>query len=218
MTKVKICGLTREIDMEYANNCRPDYVGFVFAESRRRVGIAHAAKLKALLDPAIQAVGVFVNERIDIVAEAVSSAGLDCVQLHGGESEEYISALKKSVSAKIIKVYRIAADGTTPRIAANSRDVAGIAAGADGSSADITMFDAYVNGEAGGSGVTFPWELLRDFDFPFILAGGLNPENVAEAMVKTKPWGVDVSSGVETDVCKDFEKMQKFVNIVRGDI
>ena len=211
MTRIKLCGLSRPCDIETANTLRPDCVGFVFApESRRYVTHSRAADLKALLDPGIHSAGVFVDQEIESIARLLHEGVIDLVQLHGNEDNEYIRALRSSIKnlqgmqdnnprphVRILQAFRIR----------SPEDVAA----AQESAADLVLLDA-----GAGDGKTFDWSLLRDFRRPFFLAGGLTPENAADAVRALHPYGVDVSSGIETDGFKDPEKMAAFVRAVRS--
>lgn len=198
MTKVKLCGLRCPGDIREANRLRPEYIGFVFAEkSRRFVPRDQAENLKKMLDPSITAVGVFVDEILENVAALLNDGVIDAAQLHGAEDENYIRELKRLTGKTVIKAVRV-----------NDRaDVEN----AEKSSADLILFDA-----GAGDGKTFSWEILDHAKRPYILAGGLTPENAGEAVRTLHPYGVDVSSGIETDGKKDVEKMERFVRTVRN--
>lgn len=200
MTRAKICGLSREADIECVNRLLPEYVGFVFAQkSRRYVSPQRALELREALDGRILAVGVFVNEPIENVASIVRSRAIDLVQLHGSEDEAYIAALREKTAAPIIKAFKVACREDVEE--------------ARRSSAELILLD---NG-AGGTGESFDWSLVSDVGRPWLLAGGLSPENVREAIEKCAPYGVDVSSGVETDGIKDVLKIERFLSAVRKD-
>lgn len=199
MTQIKLCGLRRPEDIEAANRLKPEYIGFVFArKSKRYVDPETALSLKKSLSPSINAVGVFVNEELSVVAGLLSRGIIDMAQLHGSESEEYITELKKATGKPVIRAFKVA----TPE------DVEA----AVGSSADHILLDA-----GAGDGVTFDWSIVKNVGRPFFLAGGLNPLNVAEAVEAVHPFAVDVSSGIETDGFKDIDKMAAFVKAVRKD-
>ena len=199
MTNIKLCGLTREEDIKNANELKPEYVGFVFYDkSRRSVTKAQAKKLKSLLNPEIKAVGVFVDADTSEVEELFEENIIDVAQLHGNEDENYIKELMDN-NIPVIKTFK-----------ANSPEEI---IKAEKSSADMIMFDA-----GNGEGVQIKdLKLLTYIDRPFILAGGLNQENVVDAISITKPYGVDVSTGIETDKLKDGYKMKQFVKAVRED-
>lgn len=199
MTKLKLCGLVRICDIEAVNRLNPEYIGFVFAKkSRRYVDPAQAWELRARLDKGISPVGVFVNESPEAIADLVRSGIIDVVQLHGSEDEDFLRKLRELVSCPIIKAFSV----KTPqdvRIACES-------------SADLILLDS----GGGGTGTVFDWDLLEPIRRPWFLAGGLSPENAADAIWRLAPYGVDVSSGIETDGVKDIQKMNDFVRAVRG--
>ena len=199
MTRIKLCGLTRLKDIEAANALMPDYIGFVFAEkSRRFVPPEIAAVLREHLNPGIMAAGVFVDAPREQVAELLNRDTIQIAQLHGHEDEAYIRALRGLTDRTIWKAFKITAPTDLKA--------------ADVSSADLVLLD---NGP-GGTGEAFDWALLREFHArPYVLAGGLNPENAAEAIAALRPFGLDVSSGIETEVRKAPGKMEKFVRAVR---
>lgn len=202
MTKIKICGLRREEDIAYVNECKPDYVGFVFAKSKRQVTKEQAQKLKSLLNPDITAVGVFVNEEITKVAEYVQEEIIDMVQLHGDESDEYIKKLRRMINdEKIIKAVRVA--GKEDVIASERI------------SADYILFDTFSVGEYGGTGTIFDWEMVKEIKRPFFLAGGINGSNIELAVSDINPYAIDISSAVEKDGYKDREKIIDIVMKVR---
>lgn len=196
--KIKLCGLTRPSDIEAANILGPDYVGFVFAKkSGRYVSPERIKALKELLHPEILAVGVFVDEEPEIVAAWLSSGLIDIAQLHGGEDKAYLERLRQLTDKPLIKAFAVR-DGRDIRTACVC-------------TADMILLDA---GE-GGTGTAFDRELLAGMNRPYFLAGGLEPSTVGEAIKRWRPYGVDVSSGIETDGCKDVEKMQSFVKNAR---
>jgi len=198
MTKIKLCGLSREEDIKAANILMPDFIGFVFAEkSKRFISRDKAVNLKKILDPKILSTGVFVDEKIEIVAEYLENNLIDLAQLHGNEDEIYIKNLRKFTDKPIIKAFKIK----------NEKNLLE----AEKSTADYVLLDA-----GAGDGKIFDWSLIKNFNRPYFLAGGLNPENVAEAVKKLNPFAVDVSSGIEVNLIKDPEKMKKFVKKVRG--
>lgn len=221
MTKIKICGLKRIEDIEAANELCPEYIGFVFADfSHRCVDKETAAKLKARLYPRIQAVGVFVDEDVSFVAELLNEKIIDIAQLHGTEDNGYIEELRRlTTGAATIRAHSPEADrrgadkleSDKPRIikAFNMRKIKDISE-IEASSADLVLVDSGT-----GSGETFDWSSLAEIRRPYLLAGGLGPDNVRSAVESLHPYGVDVSSGVETDKVKDTEKMKNFVSIVR---
>ena len=221
--KLKLCGLSRPQDIEAANALMPDYVGFVFArKGRRYISPETAAALRNLLHPGIQAVGVFTDEKPELVAALVRDHIIDVIQLHGHEDRDYISYLRTLTSAPIIQAVCIRDESDLER--------------AQESSADLILLDS----AAGGSGVSFDWSILSRVTRPYFLAGGLTAENVRDALTATLPYAltaaapcalaaaapcapaaavpyaVDVSSGIETDGWKDKIKMEQFVRAVRS--
>ena len=197
MTKIKLCGLSRIQDIETANTLKPDYIGFVFAaKSKRRVTQLQAAELKSKLNPETKAVGVFLDDDLDMVAGMMNLGIVDVVQLHGSEDEEYIKKLRVITDKPIIKAFVINMAEDVKR--------------AEQSTADYILLDG-----GKGSGKVFDWSLLKEIKRPYFLAGGLNTENAAQAVASLKPFAVDVSTGIETDGFKDAEKMTAFVAAVR---
>ena len=199
MTKIKLCGLSRPCDIRTANELLPDYIGFVFApKSRRYVSPEKAAELKRMLDPGIRAAGVFVDEKPQVIESLVSRGVIDAVQLHGRENEDYIQDLRKQLgNTRIIQAFSICSEQDAKR--------------AEESSADLILADS----PGGGTGEVFDWTLLRKIRRPYFLAGGLTTENAGDAVNALAPYGVDVSSGIETGGEKDRKKMEKFVLAVR---
>ena len=199
MTKIKMCGLSRTEDIQAANAIKPDYIGFVFAEiSKRRVSALGASKLKSKLDPEIKAVGVFLDDKLDFVASMLNLGIVDVVQLHGSEDEEYIEKVRKITNKPIIKAFIIRSQEDVER--------------AEKSTADYILLDG-----GKGEGRAFDWSLLKAIKRPYFLAGGLNPDNVGDAVKALKPYAVDVSTGIETDGVKDREKMTAFAGAVREE-
>ena len=197
MTKVKLCGLSRPQDIEVVNQIKPDYIGFVFAEkSKRYVSLAEAELLKSKLDGDIQTVGVFVNKTISDIVWFLDI--VDVIQLHGNENDEYIRKLKTITDKPIIQAFVIQ----------NQEDICS----AEKSPADFILLDG-----GKGDGKLFDWNLLTAVQRPYFLAGGLDTENVAEAVRYLQPYAVDVCTGIETDGRKDKNKMTAFVHAVRKE-
>ena len=198
MTKIKICGLTRTEDIDMVNEFLPDYIGFVFAKSRRQVSAEQAKELKNKLRPAIKAVGVFVNEKPENIAEIANQGIIDLIQIHGDEDAAYCAQLRKLTQAPIIKVVRVERED----------DFAGI----EEFDCDYYLFDTLSSKEYGGTGKAFDHSLLHNKEIkkPFFVAGGLNQDNVAAVIEVIKPFGVDTSGGVETDGIKDVNKIKEF--------
>ena len=198
--KIKLCGLTRPCDIEAVNELQPDYIGFVFAKkSRRYVSPEKAKELKAMLAPGIQAVGVFVNEEPEQIAALLEAGTINVVQLHGQESETEIRRLRELTDHPLIQAFRIDTEQDVER--------------ANASTADYVLLDS----GAGGTGTVFDWDLLQAIRRPYFLAGGLDTENLGTVKAKLNPYGVDVSSGIETGGYKDKEKMTAFVAAARKE-
>ena len=197
MTKIKICGMTRPCDIEAANAAKPDYIGFVFAKSKRRVEPEQAARLRSRLSADIVAVGVFADEAPENIASLLRLGIIGAAQLHGGEEEAYIKKLKTLTSMPIIKAVSVLKAGDVQKWAE--------------SCADYLLLD----GKEGGSGGAFDWELIGEAKKPFFLAGGLNIENIEAAIKKTSPFAVDISSGIETNGLKDEKKIKSIISIIR---
>ena len=195
MTKVKICGLSTASAVETACRAGADYIGFVFAGSRRRVSLEQAQKLADLVPATVRKVGVFVSPSLTELQEAISVANLDLVQIHGDFSEELLTQIGRPV----IRAYQV--KGAL-------KDVS--------QQADYLLFDAPL----AGSGQTFDWQVFDKSQIhqPFFIAGGLNAGNVQEAIQHFAPYAVDVSSGVETDGQKDLEKIKEFIERVKYGI
>ena len=202
MTKIKICGLTRKEDIESVNRWLPDYIGFVFCKSRRQVTAEQAALLKADLDNRIKAAGVFVNEPLNSIIKLCKCRIIDVVQLHGDEDEAYISNLKAQIDCPVIKAVRVQ---SSEQILQTEK-----------LSCDFLLLDTYQKGQYGGSGETFDYAMIPILQKRFFLAGGLDGSNIAEAIRKCNPYGVDISSGLETDGLKDESKIRQIIQTVRG--
>ncbi len=201
MVKIKICGLKTMEDIRMVNRQKPDFAGFVFAGSKRRITPEQAAEMKKELLPEIRSVGVFVNEDPERIAGLAESGVLDYIQLHGDEDGEEIRWIKDTTGKPVIKAVRVR----------SREDILQ----AEKLSCEYLLLDAYKAGEYGGSGECFCWEMIPELEKPFFLAGGLNAENIAEALKTCRPWAVDVSSSVETDGRKDEEKVRRFMRAVR---
>ncbi|WP_310601608.1 phosphoribosylanthranilate isomerase [Anaerosporobacter sp.] len=215
-TKIKICGLRRLEDVEYVNRNMPDYIGFVFAKSKRQVSEELAEELKNALNPALIRVGVFVNQPVEWVASLIQKDIIQYAQLHGDEDAEYITRLRtyldktevdSDVTDKktgIIKAVRVKEEADIER--ANSYDC------------DYILLDTFSVECEGGNGKTFDWSMIKKMNKPFFLAGGITQENALQAIQEVKPYGVDASSGLETDGFKDEEKIKNFVEKIRKNI
>lgn len=196
MTKIKICGLSRPCDIDFVNEAKPDYIGFVFWEkSRRNVTKEQAAALKERLDPGILSVGVFVDEKPEAAAELANEGIIDLIQLHGSEDAAYVAKLRELMDKPIIKAFC----GT--KIAEVSQN-------------DFPA-DYYLLDHGKGSGERFDWECIPEMKKPWFLAGGISAGNVMEAIERFHPYAVDVSSSVETDGKKDRDKILEIVRRIR---
>ena len=208
MVRVKICGISETADAGFAAEAGADFIGVVFAKSTRRVSLETARHIAFAIknaNPKPELVGVFVNETIEKVEQTAKECGLDRVQLSGNETIEYC----KKISLPVIKAVYIP-------VSAQAQEVSGIVASwytAMKSRKFCCLLDTAVPGKHGGTGKAFDWEIAKEVatHFPVIIAGGLTPENVAQVIRTIHPWGVDVSSGVETEKQKDPEKISAFI-------
>lgn len=204
MTCVKICGLRRLEDIEIVNNLMPDYIGFILAPSKRRISLEEAKKLKKQLDCRIKAVGVFVNESIENILAYERAGIIDLIQLHGDEDLRYIEVLKGRTRLPLIKVIKVK----------NQDELDEERAQIEGLPTEFILFDTYSKDAYGGVGECFDWSCLKEIKRPYFLAGGIGLDNIEEALT-LKPFGIDVSSGVETDGIKDREKIKALIGEVR---
>ena len=216
--KVKMCGISKVETIPAVVEAKPDYMGLVFAPSKRQVTVDQAKTLVEELhrgyaqkygsdtehdkNDTIKTVGVFVNETVDNLVTIANEANLDAVQLHGDEDETFIQSLKERINVEVWKAVQI-------------RSAADVEKWID-SSADILLFDAYHKDERGGTGEVFDWSSLDAFERPFMLAGGIDSTNVARAIRTVRPYGIDISSGIETNGVKDDEKITAFTKIVKS--
>ncbi len=200
MTRIKICGLKRPEDIEAVNAAKPDYAGFVIEvpKSRRNVSANQVRKLTRELSQEIQAVGVFVNAPLELVAGLLNDDTLSMAQLHGAEDEAYIRKLRQMTDKPLIQAFSIRTEADIER--------------ALQSSADYLLLDQ----GGGGTGQCFDWSLVPELPRPFFLAGGLGITNLSEAVTRVKPWAVDLSSSLETDGVKDSAKIEAAVRLVRS--
>ncbi len=197
MCKIKICGIMREETCGVLNELLPNYAGFIFApKSRRCITRETAMKLREKLDKRIQTVGVFLNEDIDTVCDIARTGAINAIQLHGSEKNDYVQRVKELTGLTVIKAFTVRS-------------------GVDIISATESAADMLLLDNGCGTGESFDWDYLEDVDRLYFLAGGLTPENVAGAARKYSPYGVDVSSGVETDGAKDNNKIRRFIEAVR---
>ena len=209
--KVKMCGISKVETIPAIVDAKPDYMGLVFAPSKRQVTVEQAKILIEELHKqcinhydikVVKTVGVFVNETLDNLVRIADTANLDAVQLHGDEDEAFIQSLKERTNVEVWKAVQI-------------RSAADAEAWID-SSADMLLFDAYHKDERGGTGEVFDWSSLDAFERPFMLAGGIDSTNVARAIRTVRPYGIDISSGIETNGVKDDEKITAFTKIVKS--
>ena len=208
--KVKMCGISNVETIPAIVDAKPDYMGLVFAPSKRQVTVEQAKTLVEELhkqyavrynSETIKTVGVFVNETIENLLKIAEEVKLDVIQLHGDEDESFIQILKEQSNVEVWKAVQV-------RSAADAEKWID-------SSADMLLFDAYHKDERGGTGEVFDWSSLDEFERPFMLAGGIDSTNVARAIRTVRPYGIDISSGIETEGVKDDEKMKAFTNSVR---
>ena len=216
--KVKMCGISKVETIPAVVEAKPNYMGLVFAPSKRQVTVDQAKTLVEELhkgcakkygsdtepdkNDTIKTVGVFVNETVDNLVTIANEANLDAVQLHGDEDETFIQSLKECTNVEVWKAVQI-------------RSAADVEEWID-SSADMILFDAYHKDERGGTGEVFDWSSLDEFERPFMLAGGIDSTNVARAIRTVRPYGIDTSSGIETNGVKDDEKITAFTKIVKS--
>ncbi len=214
MQKIKLCGMMKPCDIEYANRVKPDLVGFIFANTRRKISATQAKQFREALDAEIPAVGVFVNEDISVITSLVQDGCIDMIQLHGEEDADYIRRLREICDVPVIKAVKVQ---TVEQI----RQAAALPV-------DYLLLDTYRKGVLGGTGEAFDWELLREakaaavdtaegelFGKPYFLAGGLHAGNLREAAALGS-YGLDISSGIETDGSKDFTKMVEVMKLLRS--
>ena len=216
--KVKMCGISKVETIPAVVEAKPNYMGLVFAPSKRQVTVDQAKTLVEELhkgcakkygsdtepdkNDTIKTVGVFVNETVDNLVTIANEVNLDAVQLHGDEDETFIQSLKERTNVEVWKAVQI-------------RSAADVEEWID-SSADMILFDAYHKDERGGTGEVFDWSSLDEFERPFMLAGGIDSTNVARAIRTVRPYGLDTSSGIETNGVKDDEKITAFTKIVKS--
>lgn len=197
-TKIKICGVKSLEDIAIVNKYDIDYVGFVFAKSKRQITKELAKKMKEKLNPKIKAVGVFVDAPYENINETIQYVGLDMVQLHGNETNDLCIKINKPV----LKSISIRNKDSINKVSQYKN-----------------IYGFVVDGAVAGSGKVFDWNFIGDISSKYItfLAGGLNEKNVEEAIQKINPQVVDVSSGVEVDGIKNEEKIKQFVRKVKGN-
>ncbi len=200
--KVKFCGIRRPEDVEYANITRPDYIGFIFAPSKRYISPEDAAAISESLNPVIKKAGVFVNAEGSDIVHTADICGLDVIQLHGDEDAEMISYLRERTECEIWKAVRVK----------SSEDILN----AEKLGADVLLLDSFSKEAYGGTGKVADWDVIRntDISMPYFIAGGLTAENIPEALNSLSPYGFDISGGIETDGCKDLGKMQVIMTVL----
>ena len=198
MVKIKICGIKRLEDVEMVNRYKPDYIGFVFADSKRKVSHDLAKELRNNLDSDIIPVGVFVDSPQDEILKLFDDGIIEIAQLHGSESEQYILDLKKRTNGELKIINAIEMTQEIDLLKYND------------SSSDYLLLDS-----GKGSGKTFDWSLIRkDIKKEFFLAGGLNSENVTQAINEFNPYAIDLSSSLETDGFKDENKIKEIMEVI----
>lgn len=199
MVKIKICGIRRLEDIEMVNRYKPDYIGFVFADSKRKVSHDFAKILKDNLDSDIVSVGVFVDSDEEEILELFDAGVIEIAQLHGSESEQYILDLKEKTNNELKIINAIEMTNEIDLLDYND------------SNSDYLLLDS-----GKGSGKTFDWSLIRkDLEKEFFLAGGLNSENVIKAIDQFNPYAVDLSSSLETNGFKDENKVKRIMEVIR---
>ncbi len=210
MTKIKICGLRTPDDIEIANEFLPDYIGYVFAESKRQISHEQATKLSAKVSDKIKKVGVFCNQPVKFVADILIDGTIDYIQLHGEENSEYEAELFDYLSqngienpqSRCIKAYRI-----------RSKDDI---ISTQNTNCSTLLLDAFSAQAQGGTGEKFDWSLIENMGKPFFLAGGISADNAQTAIATAHPFALDASSSVETDGKKDREKVRQLITAVRS--
>lgn len=204
--KIKFCGIRREEDVQFCNVVEPDYMGLILSKGfRRSVSPQDGRNLVKKAHSYIRSVGVFVNASADEIADVVRRVSVDVIQLHGNETPEEVFRIGRLTKRPVWKTIRTKTPDTLKQASAYQ--------------ADRLVIEGYAAGVAGGAGLTADWGMIQE-NRPsglFFLAGGLTPENVTEAIGTVQPYGVDLSSGIETDGVKDFEKMKEIIKLVRGD-
>lgn len=198
--KIKICGINRSVDVQYINASQPDYVGFIvnFPKSHRSVTYEQLDSLSGQVDAAVKKVGVFVDESPEKIAQLLNEGTLDIAQLHGRQDEDFVHRLRSLTDKEIWKAFSIE----------NEEDLRQ----AEASSADLVLLD----NKGGGTGQVFDHSLIQDFQRPYLLAGGMDEETIPLALEEYAPFGIDTSSGTETDKKKDPEKIENIIRMVRN--
>ncbi len=200
MVKIKICGLKRLEDIQIVNKYKPDYVGFVFAGSKRFVSDELAKNMRERLSNDIKSVGVFVNDSLEHIKYLTDNNIIDCIQLHGDEDSTYIESLRKITDKPIIKAIRMKDSSSIEK--------------ASKLFPDYFLLDSYDNSMYGGTGKTFDTALIKNNINNYFLAGGLNESNIIDTLNRCSPYCVDISSGVETDGFKDENKIKTIIELI----
>ena len=199
--KVKICGLKTLEDIDYINEVLPDFAGFIFAESSRRISFNQAAKMKSKLNKNIKSIGVFVNEKTENIINAAEEGIIDLIQLHGNEDNNYIKEIGNKLKLPVIKAFK--ADSNLKYNIENTI-------------ADYVLIDSCNKNQFGGTGQLFDWGLIPETDKKIFLAGGLNADNIIRAIKEVNPYCLDINSGVEINGKKDRKKILEVMQIVKG--
>ncbi|MCD7739840.1 MAG: phosphoribosylanthranilate isomerase [Candidatus Gastranaerophilales bacterium] len=200
--KIKFCGLQTIEDIYYINEAMPDFAGFIFAEkSKRKISYNQAFKMKKALNNHIKAAGVFVNEKIENIILAINMGIIDLIQLHGDENNDYIKELKSKIDFPVIKAIKSDSD---------------IIRNINSTIADYILIDSYNSNSFGGTGISFDWRIIPKTNKKIFLAGGLNSENIIQAVKEVNPYCVDINSGVETNGKKDRNKIIEIIKIIKG--
>ena len=199
--KVKICGLKTLEDIDYINEVLPDFAGFIFAESSRRISFNQAAKMKSKLNKNIKSIGVFVNEKTEKIINAAEEGIIDLIQLHGNEDNNYIKEIGNKLKLPVIKAFK--ADSNLKYNIENTI-------------ADYVLIDSCNKNQFGGTGQLFDWGLIPETDKKIFLAGGLNADNIICAIKEVNPYCLDINSGVEINGKKDRKKILEVMQIVKG--
>ena len=199
--KVKICGLKTLEDIDYINEALPDFAGFIFAESSRRISFNQAAKMKSKLNKNIKSIGVFVNEKTENIINAAEEGIIDLIQLHGNEDNNYIKEIGNKLKLPVIKAFK--ADSNLKYNIENTI-------------ADYVLIDSCNKNQLGGTGQLFDWGLIPETDKKIFLAGGLNADNIIRAIKEVNPYCLDINSGVEINGKKDRKKILEVMQIVKG--
>ena len=200
--RIKFCGIRHECDIDYINEFSPDYIGFIFAPSKRMITPRDAGLLNQRRKKSISSVGVFVNTSVKDVLTAVSISGMDIIQLHGDEDEQYIWELRKHTDREIWKAVRIKKQDDIIK--------------AQKLGADKLLLDSFSETAYGGTGVCADWSIIKntDINVPFFVAGGINESNILSAINELHPYGIDISGGIESNGTKDREKIKNIIKLL----